>query len=110
MPCTYPMIPITFSFFTKQADQRGGKVLPLALTYGIGIVVMFVLVGVLLSSLIVDIVGHWARTRPMRSGPLGGGMLRSITKTLHAWSRSNCNAEAPSLAHLPRYPPRGRAA
>ena len=60
MPCTYPMIPITFSFFTKQAEQRGGKVLPLALTYGIGIVVMFVLVGVLLSSLIVDIVGHWA--------------------------------------------------
>lgn len=60
MPCTYPMIPITFSFFTKQAEQRGGKVLSLALVYGIGIVLMFVLVGVLLSSLIVDIVGHWA--------------------------------------------------
>jgi thiol:disulfide interchange protein DsbD len=45
MPCTYPMIPITFSFFTKQADSRGGKVLPLALTYGFGIVAMFSLIG-----------------------------------------------------------------
>ena len=60
MPCTYPMIPITFSFFTKQAEQRGGKVLPLALTYGLGIITMFVLVGVLLSSLIIGIVNHWA--------------------------------------------------
>ena len=25
MPCTYPMIPITISFFTKQADARGGN-------------------------------------------------------------------------------------
>ncbi|MBM4061243.1 MAG: cytochrome C biogenesis protein, partial [Planctomycetes bacterium] len=59
MPCTYPMIPITFSFFTKQAEQRHGKVLPLALTYGFGIVVMFTLVGALLSTVIVDVVNHW---------------------------------------------------
>ncbi|MCY2955677.1 MAG: protein-disulfide reductase DsbD family protein [Planctomycetota bacterium] len=59
MPCTYPMIPITFSFFTKQAEKRGGKVLPLALTYGVGIVLMFVIVGVSLSVVIVDIVNHW---------------------------------------------------
>jgi hypothetical protein len=51
MPCTYPMIPITFSFFTKQADARGGKVLPLALAYGAGIVGMFALIGVLAASL-----------------------------------------------------------
>lgn len=51
MPCTYPMIPITFSFFTKQADARGGKVLPLALAYGGGIVGMFALIGVLAASL-----------------------------------------------------------
>jgi thiol:disulfide interchange protein DsbD len=59
MPCTYPMIPITFSFFTKQAEKRGGKVLPLALTYGFGIVLMFTLVGALLSTVIVDVVNHW---------------------------------------------------
>ena len=27
MPCTYPMIPITISFFTKQAEQRGNALL-----------------------------------------------------------------------------------
>lgn len=59
MPCTYPMIPITFSFFTKQAEKRGGKVLPLALVYGVGIVLMFTLVGALLSTVIIDVVNHW---------------------------------------------------
>lgn len=59
MPCTYPMIPITFSFFTKQAEKRGGNVMPLALTYGLGIVVMFVFVGVALSEVIIDVANHW---------------------------------------------------
>jgi cytochrome c biogenesis protein CcdA len=59
MPCTYPMIPITFSFFTKQAEKNNGNVMALALTYGIGIVAMFVLVGVLLSSVILTVVNHW---------------------------------------------------
>jgi cytochrome c biogenesis protein CcdA len=59
MPCTYPMIPITFSFFTKQAEKGSGNVMALALAYGIGIVVMFVLVGVLLSSVILTVVNHW---------------------------------------------------
>jgi thiol:disulfide interchange protein len=59
MPCTYPMIPITFSFFTKQAEKRGGKVLSLAVVYGLGIIVMFVFVGVGLSAVIQDVVNHW---------------------------------------------------
>jgi thiol:disulfide interchange protein DsbD len=45
MPCTYPMIPITISFFSKQAEQRGGSVLPLSLAYGAGIVGIFTLLG-----------------------------------------------------------------
>jgi len=62
MPCTYPMIPITFSFFTKQADARGGKVMTLALTYGFGIVAMFTTIGALagvLGSYIVPFAAHW---------------------------------------------------
>lgn len=47
MPCTYPMIPITISYFTKQAEGRGGRVLSLALAYGAGIVLIFVILGVL---------------------------------------------------------------
>lgn len=46
MPCTYPMIPITISYFTKQAESRKGSILPQALAYGAGIVAIFVLLGV----------------------------------------------------------------
>lgn len=45
MPCTYPMIPLTISYFTKQAERRGGNVLPLALAYGAGIVLVFNVIG-----------------------------------------------------------------
>lgn len=58
MPCTYPMIPITISFFTKQADARGGSVLPLSLTYGAGIVTMFVLIGLLVGAPIIAFATH----------------------------------------------------
>lgn len=46
MPCTYPMIPITISFFTKQAESRHQSVLPLSLTYGAGIIALFGAIGV----------------------------------------------------------------
>lgn len=59
MPCTYPMIPITFSFFTKQADARGGRVLSLALAYGLGIVLIFVVTGVAIGEVIVPFAQHW---------------------------------------------------
>ena len=58
MPCTYPMIPITISFFTKQADARGGKVLPLSLAYGAGIVLIFVAIGVVVGPVIIRFAIH----------------------------------------------------
>jgi thiol:disulfide interchange protein len=58
MPCTYPMIPITISFFTKQAHARGGKVLSLALLYGAGIVLIFILIGVLVGAAIIPFATH----------------------------------------------------
>ena len=58
MPCTYPMIPITISFFTKQADQREGNVLPLSLAYGAGIVGMFVVIGVVVGPPIQVLANH----------------------------------------------------
>jgi len=58
MPCTYPMIPITISFFTKQADARGGNVLPLSLVYGAGIVTIFVLIGVVVGPIIIAFAVH----------------------------------------------------
>ncbi|NOT29008.1 MAG: hypothetical protein HOP15_01010 [Planctomycetes bacterium] len=58
MPCTYPMIPITISFFTKQADKRGANALGLSLAYGAGIVLIFVLVGVVFGGLIKPFAAH----------------------------------------------------
>ncbi len=58
MPCTYPMIPITISFFTKQAEARNGNVLPLSLVYGAGITLIFVLIGVVLGPPIVSFASH----------------------------------------------------
>ncbi len=58
MPCTYPMIPITISYFTKQASQRQGSTLPLSLAYGVGIVATFVLIGIVIGPPIVIFASH----------------------------------------------------
>ncbi len=47
MPCTYPMIPITISFFTKQSAARHSSSLKLSIVYGLGIVLSFIGIGVL---------------------------------------------------------------
>jgi len=60
MPCTYPMIPITISYFTKQASARQTSILPLSLTYGAGIVLIYVAIGVLVGPIIIPFATHWA--------------------------------------------------
>jgi thiol:disulfide interchange protein DsbD len=59
MPCTYPMIPITISYFTKQASQHKGSTLPLSLAYGVGIIGTFVLIGVVVGPPIIEFASHW---------------------------------------------------
>ena len=59
MPCTYPMIPITIAFFTKQAEARNGKVLPLALCYGLGIIACFNVIGLLVGDIIIRFAQNW---------------------------------------------------
>jgi cytochrome c biogenesis protein CcdA/DsbC/DsbD-like thiol-disulfide interchange protein len=58
MPCTYPMIPITISFFTKQAAVQGGARWKMSLLYGVGIVVMFILIGVVVGAPIIKFATH----------------------------------------------------
>ncbi len=58
MPCTYPMIPITISFFTKQAAVQGASRWKMSLLYGIGIVVMFILIGAIVGATIIDFATH----------------------------------------------------
>jgi cytochrome c biogenesis protein CcdA len=58
MPCTYPMIPITISYFTKQATQRETGTLALSLAYGAGIVLVFVLIGIAVGPLVIPFATH----------------------------------------------------
>jgi thiol:disulfide interchange protein DsbD len=48
-PCVFPMIPVTVSFFTSAAKERKGDTLSLALLFGLGIVVTYVGLGLLLT-------------------------------------------------------------
>lgn len=61
MPCTYPMIPFTMTFFSKQA-AAGHRLLPLAAFYAIGIIACFVGLGVLITgvfgSTLSTLAGH----------------------------------------------------
>ncbi|MFT6713943.1 MAG: cytochrome c biogenesis protein CcdA, partial [Planctomycetota bacterium] len=59
MPCTYPMIPITISFFTKQGEKTGKAPISLSLAYGAGIVLIFVLTGAIFGPAIIQFAAHW---------------------------------------------------
>ena len=48
-PCVFPMIPITVSFFTAVANERGGGTLRLALLFAVGIVVTYTGLGLALT-------------------------------------------------------------
>lgn len=48
MPCIYPMVPLTVSFFTKQSGTRA-KGLSNALLYGLFIIVIYVALGMLVT-------------------------------------------------------------
>lgn len=62
MPCTYPMIPLTINFFTKQGE-RGISTTPLALTYALGIIGFFMIIGLVFAGVIGAnpqvLAGHW---------------------------------------------------
>ncbi|MXV14910.1 DUF255 domain-containing protein [Pedobacter sp. HMF7056] len=50
MPCIYPMVPLTISFFTKRAETKG-KGIQGAVIYGLSIVVIYVALGLLITAL-----------------------------------------------------------
>ncbi len=58
MPCTYPMIPITISFFSKQAGTDPAKRVRLAAAYGLGIILVFILIGVVVGPVITRFANH----------------------------------------------------
>src|SRR5690606_31512105 len=48
MPCIFPMVPLTVSFFTKKAGSRS-KAITQALLYGLSIIVIYVALGMLIT-------------------------------------------------------------
>lgn len=48
-PCIWPMIPMTVSFFLKRSKDSRGKAIRDALTYALSIIVIFVVLGILLT-------------------------------------------------------------
>jgi len=48
MPCIYPLLPLTVSFFTKKAGSKS-KAVGQAILYGISIIIIYVLLGMLIS-------------------------------------------------------------
>jgi thiol:disulfide interchange protein DsbD len=49
-PCVFPMIPLTVSFFTKSSDDRSSGFRN-AIVYGLSIIVIYVLLGLLVTSI-----------------------------------------------------------
>ncbi|WP_120182070.1 protein-disulfide reductase DsbD family protein [Pelobium manganitolerans] len=50
MPCIFPMLPLTISYFTKAAENKG-RAIGRSLVYGISIVVIYVVLGLLVTVL-----------------------------------------------------------
>ncbi|MCW3118381.1 MAG: Protein-disulfide reductase, partial [Chitinophagaceae bacterium] len=50
MPCIYPMIPLTISYFTKKSGSRA-KTIQSALTYGLSIILIYLALGLLVTFL-----------------------------------------------------------
>ena len=48
MPCIFPMLPLTVSYFTKSASSKG-KAVSKALIYGVSIIVIYVVLGLLVT-------------------------------------------------------------
>lgn len=49
-PCVFPMIPVTFAFFTKEVTKKGGSVVKLASVYCLGIILTFTGIGAVLAA------------------------------------------------------------
>lgn len=50
-PCVWPMIPMTMSFFLKRNKKNRGAAIREALIYGVSIIVIYVLLGLLITSI-----------------------------------------------------------
>lgn len=59
-PCVFPMIPITVSYFLKQAEASKSATLAMAFVYSLTLVGVLTLGGLALMQVLVQISVHWA--------------------------------------------------
>lgn len=50
-PCVWPMIPMTVSFFLKRNKKNKGKAIKDAITYGLGIIIIYVALGLIITGI-----------------------------------------------------------
>ncbi|MBB4037407.1 thiol:disulfide interchange protein DsbD [Dysgonomonas hofstadii] len=50
-PCVWPMIPMTVSFFLKRNKKDRGKAIKDAITYGLGIIIIYVALGLIITAI-----------------------------------------------------------
>lgn len=50
MPCIFPMLPLTVSYFTKSAETKG-RAVSKAMIYGVSIIVIYVVLGLLVTAI-----------------------------------------------------------
>jgi len=50
-PCVWPMIPMTVSFFLKRNKKSKGKAVKDAITYGLGIIIIYVALGLIITAI-----------------------------------------------------------
>lgn len=50
-PCVWPMIPMTVSFFLKRNKKDRGKAIRDAITYGLGIIIIYVALGLIITAI-----------------------------------------------------------
>lgn len=75
MPCVYPMIPITVSFFTKRSEKEHTNPLVDSLSYSTGIMSTFVVFGVLFAVFFGATAGRDIATNPTLNLFLAGLFL-----------------------------------
>lgn len=51
MPCIWPMIPMTVSFFLKRNKNNKSKAIREAMTYGLGIIIIYVGLGIIITAI-----------------------------------------------------------
>jgi thiol:disulfide interchange protein len=75
MPCTYPLIPITLTYFLKQGGDSRGRGALLATAYSAGMILSFTALGFILSLVLGEDGPRWLAANPWANIAIGAIFL-----------------------------------